>query len=156
VGAIRGDGEGLGLEVDGEALLILPGTFDDMGATARLDLGAFDGIIGLAHHVDASGAAIVFTVSTAGEAQLMQRSGQKDTVFDTATIPQCRRIVELRTTAAGNHLKGFVDGELAVHGHGATGEPGGAGLFLNGRGIVRILEMTVEPAGGSAVGTPGP
>ncbi|RLE26849.1 MAG: hypothetical protein DRJ61_18070, partial [Acidobacteria bacterium] len=148
--AVSGDGEGLGLEVDGEALLILPGSFDDLVATARLDLGAFEGTIGLAHHVEATGAAIMFTVSKAGEVQLMQRSGQKDTALDTATIPQSRRVVELRTTAAGNHLKGFVDGEMTVHGHGATGEPGGVGLSLNGQGIVRILEMTVEPAGGSS------
>jgi len=148
VGAVSGDGEGLGLEVNGEALLILPGTFDDLVATARLDLGAFDGIIGLAHHVDASGAATMFTVSTAGEVQLMQRSGQKDTALDTAAIPQCHRVVELQTSAAGNHLKGFVDGKMTVHGHGASGDAGSVGLFINGRGVVRVLGVSVEPASG--------
>jgi uncharacterized membrane protein len=146
VRAIPGDGEGLGLKVDGEVLLVLPGIFDDLVAEARIDLGGFEGTVGLAYHVESPDTAIFFTVSTDGEVRLVRRFQEKETTFDSSTMPGGQHVIELRTTAAGNHLKGFVDGEMAVHGHGASGEAGPVGLYLNGHGVVRILKVTVEPA----------
>ncbi len=152
-GAVRpaaGSGEGLGLEVDGETILVFPDTFDDLVVEARLDLGGFEGTVGVAHHVESPETAVLFTVSTAGEARLVQRSGTKEKSLDVATISSGKNLVEMRTTAAGNHLKGFVDGEMVVHGHGASGEAARVGLYLNGRGIVRVFQVTVTSGNGSS------
>lgn len=148
VGVAAAAGEGLGLEVHGESLLVLPGTFDDLAAEARLDLTGFEGTAGLAHHVGSADTAVLFAVSKGGEARLIRESRGKKKTFDSALMPVPTGVVELRTTAAGNHLKGFVDGKMAVHGHGASGASGRVGLYLNGRGTVRVFSMTVKPARG--------
>ncbi|HHQ48763.1 MAG TPA: hypothetical protein ENK19_07755 [Acidobacteria bacterium] len=140
-------GEGLALEVNGEAFLVLPGTFDNLVAGARLDLDHFKGAAGLAHHVASRKTAVLFTVATGGEARLARRTDGTEKTFDTAPIPPPTGTVELRTTAAGRHLKGFVDGKMTVHGHGSSGEPGRVGLYLNGHGTVRIVSISVRPAG---------
>ncbi|RMF75687.1 MAG: hypothetical protein D6738_03245 [Acidobacteria bacterium] len=44
--------------------------------------------------------------------------------------------VRLRVSAAGRHLKGFVDDALVVHGHRPAGAPGLVGLLVDGRGRV--------------------
>ncbi len=146
VSAVAGAGAGLGLQVNGESVLTLAGTLGDLTAEARLDLSGFQGTVGLAHHVGADGSAVLFTVSTSGRAQLVRRSKEGRKVLGTASVAAPAGAVTLRTTAVGHHMKGFIDGKLAVHGHGSAGEPGRAGLYLDGHGTVRILSVSIKPA----------
>ncbi len=146
VEAVTGRGDGLGLKVNGESLLTVPGTFGDLSAEVRLDLSRFDGTAGLAHHVAADGSAVILSVSTSGRAQLFRRSAGRQKLFGAASISAPSGLVILRTTAAGHHMKGFIDGKLAVHGHGSAGQPGRVGVYLNGRGTVRLLRLEVHPA----------
>ncbi len=140
-------GEGLGLQVKGEALLVLPGTYDGLAAVARLDLSGFEGTAGVAYHVADRDTAVFFTVSTGGEARLFRRSQGAEKVFDTESLEPVGETVELRATVAGHHLKGFINGKMAVHGHGSSGQAGRVGLYLDGQGTVRVLRLGVRPAG---------
>lgn len=146
--ATEGAGEGLELHVNGESFLMLPGKFGALAATAELDLTGFEGAVGLVHHAVSPDEAVLFIVATDGRARLVRRHGGKEKVFDTATIRIPGALVKLRTTAAGHHLKGFISGKLAVHGHGSSGSPGGVGLYLDGRGSIRVISIAVTPAAG--------
>ncbi len=141
-------GEGLPLHVDGEAFLLLPGTWGNVAVDAGLDLSGFEGSAGLAHHVTSPGQAVLFTVSTTDAPRLVRRNAGSEKTLGTGSGALDRRTLHLRTTAAGTHLKGYVDGKMVVHGHGGSGTEGSAGLFLSGTGTVRILSMTIEPVGG--------
>jgi len=149
-----GDGEGLPLVVAGQALLLLPGTFGDLLAEARLDLRDFDGTAGLAHHVESPGDALLFTVQTGGgEVRLIEQAGGREDVWGRSDAEVrkedvLKEKITLRTTSFGSHLKGFLDGQMVVHGHGSPGTSGRAGLYLNGRGTIRVISLELAPATG--------
>lgn len=148
VSAVAGAREGVGLElaVDGASLLVLPGTFGDVVIEAELDLGDFEGMVGLAHHAAAADIAVLFTVSTGGEASLLRRNGGEIEVFDSASVAAPSGVLALQSSVAGHHLKGFMDDQMVAHGHGDSGDPGRVGLFVDGRGVIRVLKVTVTPA----------
>ena len=141
-------GEGLELSADGEAILVLPGTFDDLAAEVRLDPTQFRGAVGLAYHTGQDEAVALFTIRTGGETRLLLRSSSGERTLGTGMVPVKPGILTLRMTVAGSHLKGFVDGRMAVHGHGSTEGSGRVGLFLDGQGTVRIIAMAIRPIAG--------
>ncbi len=141
-------GEGLPVHVDGEVFLLLPGSWGDVAVDASLDLSGFQGSAGLAHHVASPAEAVLFTVSTTGDPRLLRRTAGTEKILGTGSGPADRGPVHLRTTVAGTHLKGYLDGTMAVHGHGSSGEAGAAGLYLSGTGTVRIFSVTLEPMAG--------
>ena len=134
---------GLTLEINGETLLILPGTFSDVQVEATLDLAGFEGTVGVAHHVGGAGDGGFFTLSTDGKASLFDvREGARKKLNEKTTeIPEGS--FTLAVSAAGKHLKGLLDGRTVTHGHIAPGPAGACGLLLDGKGSVRILGMTV-------------
>lgn len=139
-------GVGLGFDITGESFLLLPGKFDNVTLDARLDLTGFKGTVGLAHHLTAQGDGVLFILSARKRVSLERRYSGKDKVLDKAPAPPSGAVISLRTTKAGHHLKGFVDGKLVLHGHGASGAAGRSGLYVNGRGVIRIISMGVNPA----------
>jgi len=36
---------------------------------------------------------------------------------------------------------------VVVHGHGDSGDPGSVGLMVDGNGVIRVVRVTVTPAG---------
>lgn len=142
------DGEGLGLTLDGEALLLLPGAFGDVQVEAELVLEGFEGEVGLAHHVLSGSQASLFTVSVPGnEFVLSRRDGATTRRLARSVRAVPEGPIRLLTTAAGRHYYGYLGEESVVHGHEAPPPKGGCGLFLRGRGVVRILSLTVTPGG---------
>lgn len=142
------DGEGLGLTLDGEALLLLPGAFGDVQVEAELVLEGFEGEVGLAHHVLSGSQASLFTVSFPGnEFVLSRRDGATTRRLARSVRAVPEGPIRLLTTAAGRHYYGYLGEESVVHGHEAPPPKGGCGLFLRGRGVVRILSLTVTPGG---------
>lgn len=149
VSAVAGASEGAGLElaVDGPSLLVLPGTFGDVVVEAEIDISRFEGTVGIAHHVAAADVAVLFTVSTGGEASLLRRNGSEVEVFDSEGVAAPNGVLALQSSVAGHHFKGFMDGQMVVHGHGDSGDPGGVGLMVDGKGAIRVIRVTVTPAG---------
>ncbi len=142
------DGEGLGLTLDGEALLLLPGVFGDVQVEAELVLDDFEGEVGLAHHVLSGSQANLFTASVPGnEFVLSRRDGTATRRLARSVGEVSQGPIRLLATAAGRHYYGYLGDESVVHGHEAPPPDGGCGLFLNGNGVVRVLSLTITPGG---------
>jgi len=137
--------EGLGLEVDGRSLLVLPGSFGNVQVEARLALEGFEGTVGVAHHVQEADTAGLFTVSTAEKAVLVDLAGGAREALDEAPFHLPDGPFTVAVSAAGRHLKGLVDGEQLTHGHKHPGAAGAAGLLLDGHGRVRLLSLRAIP-----------
>lgn len=139
--------EGVTFGIEGEALLVLPGSFGDVQVEARLALDGFDGTVGLAHHVGEAGDGGRFTVASGGRASLADRREGRLETLDQESIEVPEGEVTLAVTSAGRHLKGILDGRTVVHGHVHPGPDGACGLYLDGQGTIRILSLTVTPLG---------
>jgi uncharacterized membrane protein len=147
VKAIAGgvDGMGLALTVADPVVLVLPGEFSDVVVDAEVDLAGFAGEVGLVHHVVDGSRFAVFSVATSGGAVLQTVAGGSATKLDAAAAEIASATVRLTSTVARGHLKGTVNGKTVVHGHAAAGPPGGVGLYLAGRGEVRVISVSVTP-----------
>ena len=66
-------------------------------------------------------------------------------MLDSGAIKDFSGVTRLAVSAMGRHLKGLVAGKTVVHGHIRTGSPGRCGLFLEGRGVVRVISMSIMP-----------
>jgi len=136
---------GLGLEITGRTLLLLPGTFGNVYVDAELDLSDFSGTVGLAHHAKDLSNAELFEITTDGKAALISISANKQERLGEGLIDSLSALRVLSVSASGSHLKGLVDGAVVVHGHKPAPEPAGVGLLLDGKGIVVIIKMKVTP-----------
>lgn len=136
--------DGLTLHVSGTVLLLLPETFGDVQVDAELAPEDFAGTVGVAHHVagDAGG---LFTLGSDGAATLVDRRAGEDEVLGRSEVAVPEGTVTLAVSAAGSHLKGLVDGKTVAHGHVAADPPGACGLWLDGKGTVRLVSLTVTP-----------
>ena len=146
-GAAGTSGEGLTLRVDGRTVLLLPGEYGDVQVEADLELSGFDGVAGVVHRVADVSKLGAFTVASSGQAVLLDVEGGKEHELATASVEELGAPVTLAVSAVGSHLKGFVDGEQVTHGHTGEDPAGGAGLLLDGRGEIRVLEIRVIPLG---------
>jgi len=142
-------GEGLALRVEGKAMLVLPGTFGSVRVEATLlPSPGFEGTVGLAHHVRTQETAGLFEISTDGRGALAALRDGKRRELDGERVALPEGTMTLAVSAAGRHLKGMLEGKTVVHGHTPPGEDGGCGLYLEGRGVVRILSVNVVPLEG--------
>lgn len=140
---------GLLLAVDGEALLLLPGAFGDVQVQAELEVGGFEGEVGLAHHASSGSQAGLLTVSFPGNTfALVSRHADETRQLSRAVRSVPRGSFQLMVTADGRHFNGFLGSERIVHGHELSSGSGGCGLFLKGHGTVRILSLMVTPETG--------
>ncbi len=130
----------------GSTVVCLPGRFGDVVVTATVDLSEFEGFFGLGHHIQSADDGVFFTVNSKGDAELVRRAGGEDVSMDRGTTSFPSGPVTLRTTVSGRHLKGQVNESTVVHGHGSSGDQGAVGLVLDGRGLIRIIQVSVEPA----------
>jgi len=140
-------GSGLTLRVDGRAVLVLPGEYGDVQVEADLDLSGLDGLAGVIHHVADASHFGAFALASTGEAVLLDVEEGERKKLATASVEPAEGAVTLAVSAVGRHLKGFVDGEQVTHGHTGEDPAGGAGLLLEGRGEIRVLEVRVIPLG---------
>ena len=145
VASVGGTGVGLGLEVDGETMLLLPGEHGDVQVDAELDLSAFEGRVGLVHHARSTRTAGLFTLTTSGAARLVALEGDSTELLDEQTTQLPESPLEIGVSSAGRHLKGLVEGKMVTHGHIAPGEDGACGLLLDGTGTVVIVSLRVTP-----------
>ncbi len=55
---------------------------------------------------------------------------------------------ELKFSAAGEHLKGFLNGKQYNHGHAETRGVGKVGIMLDGEGEILLKKLTLIPLKG--------
>lgn len=141
----REGAEGLGLAVDGRVLLVLAGRQGDVEVSGVFDWTGFQGTIGLVHHAVDTQNYGVFTLSTAGRAELAARRAGKETLLDGKAVQIGGDAHRLAVSSAGRHLKGVLGEAVVAHGHVEPGAAGACGLLLDGRGTVRIRELMIMP-----------
>lgn len=136
---------GLGLNITGRTLLLLPGTFGNVYLDAELDLSNFNGAVSLAHHAKDLSNAELFEITTDRKAALISITDGKQKRIAKGLVDSLSALKVLSVSASGSHFKGLVDGAVVVHGHKPAPEPAGVGLLLDGQGIVVIIKMKVTP-----------
>ena len=97
---------GLGLNITGRTLLLLPGTFGDVYLDAELDLSDFNGTVSLAHHAKDLSNAELFEITTDREAALISITDSKQEGLGKGLIDSLSALGVLSVSASGSHLKG--------------------------------------------------
>ncbi len=151
---VDADGVGVALAIDGRSVLLGPHEAGDVAVEAKLGLAGFEGQVALLHHFGPQGHGLLEIDTATRTIRLVDVRDGRRKVLDEGTLPAGDAPL-VRVTAAGQHLKGFVDGEMVVHGHVPALPPGGVGLLAEGRGRIELLsavEITGERTGMHAGG----
>ncbi|PQJ35952.1 hypothetical protein BSZ35_16280 [Salinibacter sp. 10B] len=132
----------LALRPTAPVTFVVPDTLGAVQFSAEMNLDGFEGTASLLHHVQGAQSYDFLTVDGSTLQQGRMTDGTRST-FATSTVDGggWRTI---RAVGDGTHFRGYVDGEMMVHGHGDAAEPGSVGLRLEGTGTVRILRLAAE------------
>lgn len=141
-----GEEGGALLRIDGSGHALLEEACGDVQVEADVAFAGFEGTFGLAHHVRDDGSGGLFLVTLpAGRAELAIREGEDLRNLDGAEVSLGSEAATLAVSAAGRHFRGLVEGELVTHGHRKALPDGRCGLFYDGVGSVRLVELRVFP-----------
>ncbi len=132
--------------VDGAGLILLPDIYDDVAVTTVIDPAAFRGDLAVIHHAHAVDRWEGFLLTAANKAQLVQRTPEDEKILKSTSMVFPAEPTSLRVTAAQGHFKGLVDGDMIVHGHAPSDEPGRVGIYYSGRGTLKITSLEAETA----------
>lgn len=140
--------QGAWLSSQAPVLLAVGEPFEGMEVSADLDLTGFEGTATLVHHVRGADDYDFVSVQKSGNELLIvqgRQSGGALTVFDRASVAAPAGPFTFRAAGYGTHFRGYVGGEMAVHGHGEAAAAGRAGLRIEGPGRVRLLRLAATP-----------
>ncbi len=135
-------GVALATTPESPVLFVVPDTLGAVQVTAELNLDAFDGSVALVHHVRGAETYDFLRVSS-GALRLGRRAGGTETPFAESTH-EPTGWQTLRVVGDGTHFRGYVDGEMVVHGHGEAAPSGTVGMRLIGDGTVRLRRLAAE------------
>jgi len=121
---------------------VVPDTLGAVQVRAEVNLDAFDGTVSLVHHVRGGQTYDFLAVEGSTLRQGRVTDGER-TVFASGTA-QTGAWRTIRAVGDGTHFRGYLDGEMVVHGHGDAAAPGAAGLRLDGSGTVRLRRLAAE------------
>ena len=132
-------GFGLGLAIDGEASITLPGEHGPARCDAELDASDFDGSVISSF---AEGTRGVVAVEHTPDGELLLRDGE--TVVASARDPRPDGPFVLRLTVIGERASASLDGERLVDARFDRAIRGACGLRFRGRGSVRVRRLRVS------------
>ncbi len=136
--------EGLSLWLtDQELLFTGPGSLSGTEITARLHRDSLQGIVRLVYHLQDAKNYDFVEIGATSIRQGRLVNGQIR-LFDEAPLQE-KGWLEVRAVAYGTHFRGYVNGRLLVHGHGPAANPGPAGLYLTGKGILKLSLLSARP-----------
>ena len=145
IAAESSNDSGLGLKVSGRSLLLLPGSFGDLILEVQMDLSRFEGIFGLAHHVEDISTFQILEVNQNGQVALAVSEQGVRKVLDQGSLTSSSRATRVAVSATESHYKGLINDKVIVHGHHKPLDPSGAGIFLEGSGVIRLLTLRLTP-----------
>ena len=135
------DDEGAYLEihvngVDAPVFLTVPESVGDISLEAGIHMDDFEGRIGLVHHFHGEGH-YEFMDEMDDYIRLGRHEQGEDDILDDGDWHP-HGWVSLRVVADGRHFYAYTNGDMAAHGHASEWDPGYAGLFVEGDGVIRI------------------
>ncbi len=117
-------------------------SFQNVQVDYYLDLSNFEGSVSLVNHVqDAENYDFVTLSSDGIISQGRVRGGNRE-VFAEESY-SASGMLFIRTVGNGTHFRGYINKEMAVHGHGDAPEAGSIGLKLNGTGTIMIDSISL-------------
>lgn len=122
------------------AMFVVPDTLGAVQVTAELNLDDFEGTVSLLHHAQDAQSYDYLTVEGSTLRQGRRTDGGRST-FATGTA-ETEGWRTIRVAGDGTHFRGYVDGEMVVHGHGDAAAPGSVGLRLDGAGTVLLRRLS--------------
>ena len=125
-------------------LLVFGEVVADVRVGVMVNLDDFDGTFGVLHHVAGSDSYDLLMVEN-GNLALARHRHQGDSTAGDATVATLTGWHLIEAVGVGGHFRGYLDGELVVHGHTDEGPAGRAGLLIEGTGRVRIDDLRVRP-----------
>ncbi len=116
-------------------------TYSDVQIEIEMDLSGLYGAVSLVHHVNNKDNDFLTIEKTSMELGRHSADGRNSFGKATAAIPAGWN--RFKAVAAGTHFRGYLNGNLIVHGHGTTAPEGKAGLLLDGTGILKITTISI-------------
>jgi uncharacterized membrane protein len=112
-------------------------SFQNVQVDYYLDLSDFQGEITLVNHVQDAQNYDFVTLSSDGTISQGRVSEGNREVFAEKSY-SASEMLFIRTVGNGTHFRGYINKEMAVHGHGDAPEAGSVGLKLDGTGTILI------------------
>lgn len=119
---------------------VVPDTLGAVQVSADVNLDGFDGTVSLLHHVQGAQSYDVLEMEGSRLRQGRVTDGTQST-FATSTV-EGGGWRTIRAVGDGTHFRGYVDGEMMVHGHGDAASSGSVGLRLDGTGTVLLRHLS--------------
>jgi hypothetical protein len=108
-----------------------------------LDGSSLDGDLLLVHHVQDAQNYDYMAIRADGSASLGRvRDGESETIEEGKA--DLKNIHQLRFVNSGEHQRGYVNGELILHGHVEPAPAGGVGLKPEGEGTLLVQKMQLS------------
>ncbi len=114
----------------------------DIELLAEIDRSKFVGSVRLLHHIQDSLTYHYMEIEGASLRLGALVSGVEE-VQDEATLSDSLGTARYRVVADQTHFRGYVNGEMMVHGHGRVPDPGVAGIILMGSGTITLETMNL-------------
>jgi len=124
-------------------LFVGKSSFQNVQVDYYLDLSDFEGDVSLVNHVqDAQHYDFVTLTSDGNISQGRVSDGNRE-VFAEESY-SASGMLFIRTVGNGTHFRGYINKEMAVHGHGDPPDAGSVGLKLDGNGtiIIDAIQLT--------------
>ena len=123
------------------AALLVPFRFENLSLEAELNADEFQGELLLVHHVADTSRYSFLAIRTNGlflghQLNDVIRKLNEKTVHFSGWH-------RFKVVGTAGHFRGYLDGQMLVHGHGEELSPGSAGLILRGTGVVKIRELKI-------------
>jgi hypothetical protein len=117
-------------------------SFQNVQVDYYLDLSDFEGDVSLVNHFqDVQNYDFVTLSSDGSISQGRVSQGNREIFAEDSYTPS--GMLFIRTVGNGTHFRGYMNKELAVHGHGDAPEAGSVGLRIDGSGTVLIDKISL-------------
>jgi len=133
-----GDNHLLKISVDSTTnFLVGKDSFQNVQVDYYLDLSDFKGEVSLVNHVQDAQSYDFVRLSSDGTISQGRVSEGNREVFAEETY-SATEMLFIRTVANGTHFRGYINKEMAVHGHGDAPKAGSVGLKIGGNGTILV------------------
>lgn len=122
---------------------LYPQKFSNIAFTAVLNKDAFQGSLFLVHHFQDS-LNYDFLQLKNGKMKLGRLVQGKMKVMDVETVP-AQNWITVKIVGSKGHYRGYLNGEMKVHGHGKDLPPGKLGWIWEGTGKVSLKKIVINP-----------